>query len=274
MAFPFYDTNNHIIYKANPSESPTASREPLPLDVIVNISFIVEPHTPATYTFAFDGYAPGYTFAFEKTVRCLADLINNWNMFAVKFNYHTLVMSPDPENTGHVYITNISDMPVHVWAGPSGYQGGWAPHQTRSMVANDFLTGAPHYMYLNAPVLIAEDTPMFEVTAYLYRKTKEEFYTKTETICAPMGFYTDITDLIAVMNARIQMRGERNGYVFQFSTRRTKTGEVCFGIKASHRQPEPSFARFQPYASAIVFGMSEEAELPLRTNKQMFFRTM
>ena len=111
---------------------------------------------------------------------------------------------------------------------------------------------------------------MFEMTAYLYRRNDKGFYTKIEYVTIPAGFYTNIHEFVAVLNSRIYMRGERNGFIYHFVV----MGPMTIGVEASHRQPEPSVLQINQTVecNGVYMGMFDVTmSLPLRTSKRIAF---
>ena len=104
--------------------------------------------------------------------------------------------------------------------------------------------------------------------AYLYHKKSVGFYTRSEVVNVPPGFYQNWDELVAAVNLNLTMRGERNGYIYHLYTKRTADG-LHLGVAATHRQPEPSVLHVDPMID--IFGQKERLELELRTNRRQLF---
>jgi len=224
---------------------------------------------PIQVTFAYDGYYPAYPFAFAQTsaITTIADLVNNWNAQAVKLGNHGLAMTPDYSDPTFVYMSNISDMTAHLWIG-NVYVGLWAPREIRHVSISEFTSPTP--ASTTSPIIVSQDTPILNVTAYLYRRTKTGgFYTKTETVTIPAGFYANTYSFVAMMNATIKIRGERNGFIYHFIC--DSNGNI--GVEATHRQPEPSMVVFEQVdlLACMNIGIFDTINLPLRTAKRVHF---
>ena len=239
-------------------------------------------YPPTTYSFSSESHFCPSRFSFGDSceLNTCADLVNNWNIKAVKFRRHTIAMNIDFADSNYIYMTNAAPTPVHLWAGTSShtYLGTWAGHEIRRMLISDFIAGqlSDGVSVCRSPIIITHDTPVFEAVAYLYRKGGTgAFYPACETITIPAGYYHDVAMLVAVLNSRVQMRGERNGFIYHFIT----NGKGRIGVEATHRQPEPSVLTLTKLAdlasqkAAIGLGATFECQmsLPLRTAKRMFF---
>ena len=111
--------------------------------------------------------------------------------------------------------------------------------------------------------VVFQDTPVFNTAAYLYRK-KGGYYTREETVYLLAGVYNSVAAISAALNANVNMRRERNGFVYNFITRNGR-----LSIEASHKQPEPSFLEITPLISGL--GLTEPANLRLRTKERVDF---
>jgi hypothetical protein len=87
---------------------------------------------------------------------------------------------------------------------------------------------------------------------------------REETIVLPRGVYKDIGYIAATLNQGVGLRGERNGFIYNFITRGGK-----LAIEASHKQPEPSFMEIVPCNFGL--GLMEQDVLHLRTNEKLVF---
>ena len=242
-----------------------------------------------SFSFAWDGVHPANTFHFINQLSTVADLINEWNFQAIKYTQcqHTLAMYPDyvDPDAQHVYVMNTSTFAVHLWAvgGVQRYLGTWAPSTIRYFNIADFLsssasasapTRAPRSPFVVGPCVL---NPVFEATAYLYRSGHSaSFYTKSEILTIPAGFYRDVQSFVAAINASITMRGERNGFIYHFIA---DSSLSRIGIAATHRQQDPSLlvltplsdAHAQTMAAALGFGPDAHITLPLRTARKIYF---
>lgn len=219
------------------------------------------------WTFAFDGLI-GSTFEISIDVTTVADFINGWNYTAIIKGLHTLAAYVDyEEELERIAIFNTCQLTVHLWA-DSVYMGAWTSGEYRMFTFAEFFS---INAFVQSPIMVTATTPVFEVTAYLFRKRDAGFYTKSEVVCIPPGFYADLETFVATLNLSVSMRGERNGYIYNFFIRRTRKGETFIGVEASHRQPEPSSLVIRPMVAAEALGQLEEINLPLRTNKRAIF---
>lgn len=110
-------------------------------------------------------------------------------------------------------------------------------------------------------VILRADTPILHLCATLYRKGMAGYYHVEETLTAEAGFYPNLTALVAHLNSRIRMRGERNGFIYHLTVRK---GHLR--VAAAHKQPEPSIIHGTVLSGAIGMPPGEEFTLPLRTN--------
>lgn len=219
-----------------------------------------------TFVSTFDGCAPGleFTITLPQGHKTLADLVNTWNANSVKLKKHILAMDADYSDPDYILLTNASDFICHVWADTYSYYGMWTPGEVRRFIITDFIADtiqAP----AASPIIISQDIVLFEMTAYLYRRNKSGFYTKTDIAIVPSGFYKTPYALVATMNACITMRGERNGFIYNFIYD-SATG--LLGVEASHRQPEPSTLELAPLSPYLT---ASHMTLPLRTAKRIYF---
>ena len=219
------------------------------------------------FTAAFEGCSPGISFnIYSQSSQTLADLINVWNANAVKSMKHFLAMDADFTDSDNILLTNTSDFTYHLWlADGSHYYGAWMSGECRKVLISDIMFPITQYAQTSIPIIVSQDTVLFETTAYLYRRNNSKFYTKSEVLTAPAGFYKSPYALVATLNSCIQMRGERNGYIYNFIYDSTRG---LLGVEATHRQPEPStlqISHLSPYFTTT------NTILPLRTAKRIYF---
>ena len=219
-------------------------------------------HVEQTWIFAFDGLL-GSTFTIENG-RTVANFINRWNFSAIGHGHHTLAVYID--FSYRITVINTCPIVVHLWGGDK-YKGSWAPGEMRVFTMAEFFSSS----FGPSPIMVMTTTPLFDVSAQLFRKRDAGFYTKTEVLSIPPGFYRDLESFVAMLNLSVSMRGERNGYIYNFFIRRTRKGESFIGVEASHRQPEPSSIVIRPSVAAEALGLLEEINLPLRTNRRTVF---
>jgi hypothetical protein len=112
--------------------------------------------------------------------------------------------------------------------------------------------------------LVLQETPIFEITAYLHRKKAGMHYSRKDTVTLHPGIYYGIGNVAAGLNDSITMRGERNGFIYHFITRKGK-----ISIESSHRQPDPSFLEIVPLIKSM--GLTEDTTLRLRTKERIDF---
>ena len=114
------------------------------------------------------------------------------------------------------------------------------------------------------------DLAAFYVEATLYRKRDKGSYSLTEWIHLPRGTYRSVQALADALNATVQMRGERNGPVYEFTASRRKP---VLRLCAHHRQPHPSSVHLWP-ASAFVgaqLGLPTDLVMVLGNKKYVDF---
>lgn len=112
--------------------------------------------------------------------------------------------------------------------------------------------------------LVLQETPIFEITAYLHRKKAGMHYSRKDTVTLHPGIYYGIGNVAAGLNDSITMRGERNGFIYHFITRKGR-----ISIESSHRQPDPSFLEIVPLIKSM--GLTEDTTLRLRTKERIDF---
>lgn len=279
MFYRLYNLGKSVEYQYD-SHTAQVTTVPIPDDtlIILNSSITKSPiPLQPTYTVAIDNFYPGFSFTFTRPISTIAELVNEWNVQAVKFQKHCFSLEPDFHDNNYVYITNNSLNDMHVWCGSFSYLGMWKVQETKRFLISEFILSDTFLLSshpspspsIPSPIVISQDTHVFDFTAYLYRRNDKGFYTKTESVIIPAGFYANIYDFVAVLNTRIFMRGERNGFIYNFIV----SGDMKIGIEASHRQPEPSVLQVSNVTSlAYLIGMCDSMmSLPLRTSKRIHF---
>jgi hypothetical protein len=113
------------------------------------------------------------------------------------------------------------------------------------------------------PIIAMEDTPIMSMYAEVYRKNNRGVYNLSETVVLPKGIYYTVQYISDILNRHIEMRGERNGFIYTFSQKKHRL-VVC----AAHKQPEPSFLRITPLHANI--GLTEEATIVLQTGSKLY----
>jgi hypothetical protein len=280
--YVFFNTDRRLVYE---SDAISLQHTTYDLDFAME-AFITQPlegYVANVYTFSLSTDVFNFeTFYLspEVNIATIADLVNHWNAQAVNQAKHTLSMSPDYATTdgSYLYLTNTAGVKVNLWAGTQSYIGSWEPYEIRRIATQDFISPIIPIIPSSpsSPIIVTQDLCIFEATSYLYRrraKTTNEYYTKTEIISVPAGYYSDIDTFVAVLNVYITMRGERNGFVYHFIT----DGKGRLGIEATHRQPEPSVLTLKPIpgSNPCVLGLAsfdEHVTLPLRTAKRIYFQ--
>lgn len=175
---------------------------------------------------------------------------------------HVLMMSIDEGHT--MIITNRSNEPMGLFAAnhdilTSSCIGIFHPNHSMTLTWNSLVNG------IYNGFLVLSDIHVFTCTAYLHRKKIDTpYYTRVDDIILPKGVYTSIGHLAAVLNQQTSMRGERNGYIFQFISHKGR-----LSIESSHKQPEPSFLEVIPHSGCL--GLIEETALKLRTKERIDF---
>lgn len=229
----------------------------------------------------FFAIAPGITQRWSVKVnpkskkRTAADFINHWNGKMIIHNQHSLYMYL--AETNQICVANTSTNGIYLFKetphDPSSspiYFGYYAPNT--AYLLNPALPSDP------PPYIIPQDTPIFHVRAYIYTsQDNQTHYTREEVTYARAGIYPDTGALVAMLNSGIQMRGQRNGFIYHFihtPLQKFSKGGVGSGtrlsIEASHRQPDPSFMEINPYPSALSLGFAQEKGVVLlRTKKRL-----
>jgi hypothetical protein len=263
----FYDTAKGKLHIVDQNGTHITSTPMLP-----HILSVVESNVPALendyFTLAYDTFFPGKLLQYVKTVSSVADLINGWNLLATT-TQHELIMSHVENDASHILLTNMGPRSLHLFSGTYGHVGVWQSYEQK-VVNVTFLTSATQTMSHdpNLPILVMQDRPVFNMTAYIYKKKPEgEFYMLNDQVTIPAGFYANLCELVAIMNRNIKMRGERNGYIYHFIQGKNGT----MGIEAAHRQPEPSFVLIEPLSTVLGMWEGEAHTLHLRTSKKYMF---
>ena len=266
-AVPFYDVTKGRLHMTSLQGECVAS-SPLSQDVLEVVSSLVPSIDDMYFTVAYDMAYPGIICQFTRPIHTIADLINNWNIKAS--NKHELIMNYEVDDPQHVCIQNMSQFTIHLFANSHGYLGSWTPCESKRLQVMTFTTFANYdaNVYQTGPIVVMMPRPVFTLTAYIYSKKHEsDFYILHEDVTIPPGFYRNTTELIAIMNKNIAMRGARNGFIYNFV--QGKHGKI--GIEASHRQPEPSFLLIKPLSFVLGMWEGEPHTLQLRTNKRYIF---
>jgi hypothetical protein len=269
---PFYDIKNEKAHVTTLYGSLLSSL-PLADDVRTVVSRLVPLTSPIDnifFTVVYDYTSPGLISRYTKPVSTIADLINGWNVQASQNAVkHELIMDHAGGDEDLVRLTNMSEHTIHLFASSHTYIGCWTSHESKYISATSFVTTtSTPCMSISDPIVVMQDRLVFQLSAYIYKKKQQsDFIILTEDVMIPMGFYKDMTDLIAHMNKNIKMRGERNGFIYHFY--QGKNGRM--GIESSHRQPDPSFLLIKPTSCVLGMWEDEPHTLYLRTNKKYMF---
>lgn len=256
-----------------------------PIDDEIMIDALTSPlHMENAYfTLTYDMTSPGTILHFKKAVYTLADLVNGWNMCAIQNGHDEqhLVMRPvssSPQHKTHVQIINTSccTSTIHAFASTYGYIGCWRPGEEKKVPITSFTKAQTTTLTLaqnvNGPIVVMQDRPVFKMTAYIYKKNTPTVCVIQETVVLRAGFYQNITALIALLNMNITMRGERNGFIYQFVQGKSSSSKgMTMGVEAAHRQHEPSFLLIEPISSMLGAWEGEALTLHLRTSKRCMF---
>ncbi len=190
-------------------------------------------------------------------------------------DFDTLVSSWNDPNHGHVWKMEIFN--GDLWLGnQSGEDMALFAYNKTSMVSygigiwtsSEFRMVTFEELYEGGKMvdtyLVLQEQPIFDVTAYLHRKKAGLHYSRKDTVVLKAGIYFGIGNVAASLNDSITMRGERNGYIYHFITRK---GKIC--VESSHRQPDPSFLEIVPLAKTL--GLTDDTTLRLRTKERVDF---
>ena len=269
---PFYDLRNEKTHVTTIYGS-ILSSFPLTEDVRAVVTRPALPVDNMFFTVIYDSTSPGVICQYTKPVSTIADFINGWNVQATQSMVkHELIMDfayteANVESDGLVRLTNMSQHTIHLFANSHNYIGCWTPYESLHIPITSFVTTTP-IMSISDPIVVMHDRLVFQLTAYIYKKKQQgDFIVLNEEVVIPVGFYKNMTDLIAHMNKNIKMRGERNGFIYHFI--QGKNGRM--GIESSHRQPDPSFLLIKPTSCVLGMWENEPHTLYLRTNKKYMF---
>lgn len=189
----------------------------------------------------------------------MEDLAMAWNNPA---HGHIFTMSIYEQE---ICIGNYSNEDVILFAfnqivGASYVVGRWAPSELKMVTSEMLLSGGS----MADVFVVLKETPVFNITAYLHRKKAGMHYSRQDTVSLPSGVYFGLGGIAASLNDSVKMRGERNGFIYHFITRK---GKIC--IESSHRQPDPSFLEIVPLVTSL--GMPDTCTLRLRTKERIDF---
>ena len=275
FSYSFYNVAKNKMYSTFNNEDVHATCEMNP-EVASYMSKTIATDGTKRFITTFDGCFPGIEFTINPLPNStLSDLVNVWNANAVKVKKHVLAMDTDFSDSDYIFLTNTSDFTCHLWSGYFTYHGMWTPGECRRFPITDITSSFQSQISSSqsqisssqsqSPIIVSQDMLLFDTTAYLYRRNSSNFYTKTDMVIAPAGFYKTPYALVATINACIGMRGERNGFIYNFIYD-SATG--LLGVEASHRQPEPSTMEITPLAPYFT---ASNVTLPLRTAKRIYF---
>ena len=217
-----------------------------------------------TFTIVFDMEYPGIDFRYTIPVHTLGDFINGWNALVIlRQDKHVLFMKPDWSNPEYIFMVNATNRVMHLYG--CIYFGRWEPFEVKRLHINSFSYIAEPIVTYETPIVVKQDIPLFDLTAYIYRKKDAGYYVKTETLVMKAGFYSCMDTFIAQLNYCIKMRGERNGYIYHF----IKGKEfMTLAVEAAHRQPDPSYIDIMPLNPSL--GFLDRTSLQLRTRKREY----
>jgi len=198
------------------------------------------------------------SFTIPNCCASLEDLANQWND---PKHGHVITMSIYNDA---VWLGNQSNEDMILYAfnmsSQKGYSiGFWNPSEFKEVPEDAFHKGSIMDTYV-----AFTDIQAFAITAYLHRKKVGLHYSRKDIITLPAGVYFGLGAIAASLNDSIKMRGERNGYIYHFISRK---GKIC--IESSHRQPDPSFLEISPLSASL--GLMEDTTLRLRTKERVDF---
>lgn len=198
-------------------------------------------------------------FSLNDIFPTLRDLQLSWNNPAIG---HVIMMSMGEND--QIWLSNQCNEDMVLCAYSNAIQGSFfighfAAMEMKMVNAEAFWSGVPSDIYV-----VFNDTPAFDITAYLHRKKVGLHYARKETVTLRQGVYFGIGNVAASLNDSVQMRGERNGFIYHFIS---KKGKLC--IESSHRQPDPSFLEIIPRITSL--GLTEDCTLRLRTKERLDF---
>jgi hypothetical protein len=255
--FTFFNKKRGLCYSADQQWLNRTNREM----TAEEDSYTSAPLPKSDWSFFYLSQQIMYSFSLHPKPCDVGSLVNAWNYQAVQHIAHPISMTPASEED--VLLTNTTDQCIYLYSDSHmiAVLEGW------SCVRVPHLCFYTKCEIIQPAVLVREDTPILFLRAYLYRKGNSSsgtYYIREETLVLPAGFYEDLGIMVATLNSSIAMRGERNGFIYNFEQKRGK-----LSIIATHRQPEPSSLEVTPLVSTI--GLEEACVLQLRTNKRLVF---
>lgn len=192
----------------------------------------------------------------------LASILNRWNV-AFKDGISPLAFYIIDATT--VLVLNMSEH--EVWLYVNGrHRVAVFPAMGSGNVKTEWLAGwVPESDAGGAPIVVLSNTLVLYAEAILHRKNDKGSYRVDEYLFASPGVYETGDELVAHLNARNKMRGERNGTIFHFVW---KAGRIQ--VHATHRQPKPSLLILTPVAG-VSLGLSQPKSMILRTKAKIVF---
>lgn len=121
---------------------------------------------------------------------------------------------------------------------------------------------------LSCIFLVPHRLHLFTAVAHLYRKKDAGKYELSEDVYLQPGFYSSLEDVAAAIRAGIQMKGERNGGIFDIGV---SVKRPVLRVMAHHRQPNPSYMVLLPHAGAALVGLLQTRTMPLGNKKFIDF---
>lgn len=258
----FYDLANDVVRVCNLDGSESHKEEIEKDEVYCVSTFVYPPFEHASYTVVTwmveqDGYSPisrvGRFVPAWKTGH-MAEMLNKWNALVIKYG-NPLTMAYDNTDANKVILTNTSFENV-VLANVATF----GPYESLSL-SIDTLVQKTSFAW---PKVIETEEPALFLRAYLFRKNEKGYYTRDEVVNVPSGIFWNLDGFVYALNLRISMRGERNGFIYSFSS---KNGVLQ--MNAVHRQPKNSYMDIVPLSN--VFGLNETSKLILRTKGKCTF---
>jgi len=140
---------------------------------------------------------------------------------------------------------------------PRGQHAQHAQH-AQPAIAGGTLTSSSNYF------LVVETLHLFTAVAHLYRKKDAGKYEIATDVYLQPGLYTSLEDFAAGIRSGINMKGERNGGIFDVGVSVKRT---VLRIMAHHRQPKPSYLELHPGAGGALIGLSQTRRMPLGNKK-------
>jgi hypothetical protein len=250
-----YNVASRLVYTARPFEDKPMETIDMLDETAATIAKLVTGEFPVFYTITVEGQTASFQPSKEPTT--LGDLVNSWNAQALIGNHSLHMVYDVAAPTETVHITSFAASTTYLFSGTTHFLGVWEPYECKPVAIADLLaTSIPP---LEHPTLVLQDTVLFVINAFLYRKNGAGYYTREEATILPAGFYWNIAEVIAMLNSRIAMRGERNGFIYHFV--RSKINGIS--AAATHRQPEPS--SLEIYTAQDP----DPITMPLQTGKKM-----